>query len=107
MKLRLTHFVCITCGVKGNNFFKSMVRVCFVQLFHSFWKGILHTCNHDLSLSKNIYIHTLQLHGNGSLYYRMLFNHTVHSLIKEALHILAPTRSSWNTMKTSTQTIPF
>ena len=57
---------------------------------------MLHTCNFDLSLPKKYYIHTLLLRSDVSFYYCMLFIRMVHRLIKEALHILAPTRSLRN-----------
>ena len=54
---------------------------------------------HELHLSNDTIIHPrLLLHSNVSLYYWMVFNQMVHSLVKEALHILAPTLYLRNTI---------
>jgi hypothetical protein len=74
------------------NSFTSSKQCCvfsFAQMFHSYGRAY-HTYNHDLSLSTNTtYTEGFYFIVMLFLYYCMVFNQIVHSLVKEPLHILA------------------
>ena len=78
----------------------------FVQVLHSYnmdghiaYMAYRHPWTAWTVSFKRYYIHPrVLLHSNVSLYYWMVFNQMVHCLVKEALHILAPTLSLRNTI---------
>ena len=87
------------------HFFKIVSPVSFFQMFHSYGSvNCIYICIYiyiriylwPVSFKKH-YVHPrLLLHSNASLCYCMLFNQMIHSLVKEALHILAPKLSLRN-----------